>query len=806
MSKQKQELDLRPEIGRVAADFESVAGAFRDGGARRSRDAGITHANLSLLLPYHLIEGFPFRGDLEAARVMALANAFGAAHFLAQDRVLDGAEDPTPARCELSDVCMGRFVRGYAELFPADSVFWRMFDRYIGEYFQSLRWERDVLWGVGGIDAVGDDALCATLRMLGRKMSPLKATVAGVALLSGSPGLVKAGERIVEAFHAGYQLEDDLSDLADDAASGRWSSALRLVALGAGVRELPAGLEAEAILRLAVATGAHRRVAELTSAQYSDALALARELELGSLASYLHRLIGASSRFHAWASRRTTILLAAGDGHGIGIAPPFHSPLVPGEMDGVRAGPALHAAPFATPTDLHLFSVAGRSFLIDVGSGLFFEADDVARDVSACLRSGSPEAGLDVVRMDHGSEAVDAALGELALLASPAPPPEPGRGSDTSGACRPGIVSLALNVTSGCNLSCDYCYLNSDESGSPASMDEEIALRAIELLIEESSGEEEISLVFFGGEPLLESGLILATAARARERAGEVGRRLTLHLTTNGTLLTRGVAAALRDLEVNVLVSIDGSPGQHDRHRKFRRGAGSYEKVASNLSCLPGEMNVSARVTVTPGSERLVDTVSHLRALGFRTVHLAAVSGAALSAEFQRWLLAELGELAAWELDASRKGAQPSVGNFARVLLALGTGRPRSLACGAGARYLCVAPDGTLYLCHRFAGRPAFAVGDVRGGVNGTAIERRLSELRRETCVCESCWARSLCGGPCLHDLDVAGPGAVPDASRCSVTKRTLELSMWLYASLPPEVRRHLGRGTGERTSRSGRR
>ncbi len=605
----------------MAADFESVTDALRDGGARRTRDAGITHANLSLLLPYHLIEGFPFRGDLEAARVMSRANAFGAAHFLAQDRVLDGAEDPTPARCELSDVCMGRFVRGYAELFPADSGFWMMFDRYIGEYFQSLRWEREVLWGVGGIDAVGDDALPATLRMLGRKMSPLKATVAGVALLSGSPGLVEAGERIVEAFHAGYQLEDDLSDLAEDAASGRWSSVLRLVALGAGVRELPAGLEPEAILRLTVATGAHRRVAELTSAQYSDALALAREMELGSLASYLCRLIDASARFHAWAGRRMTILLAAGDGHGIGIGivPASHSPLVPGETDGVRAGPALHAAPFVAPTDLHLFSVGDGSFLIDGSSGLFFETDDVARDVLACLRSGSPEVGLDVVRMDHGSEAVDAALGELALLASPGPPLEPGRASGTSGACRPGIVSLALNITSGCNLSCDYCYLNSDEPGAPASMDEETALRAIELLLDESSGEEEISLVFFGGEPLLESGLILATAARARERAGEVGRRLTLHLTTNGTLLTRDVAAALRDLDVNVLISIDGSAGQHDRHRKFRGGAGSYEKVASNLSCLPGDMNVSARVTVTPGSERLVDTVSHLRALGFRT-------------------------------------------------------------------------------------------------------------------------------------------------------------------------------------------
>jgi uncharacterized protein len=792
MFRQVREFDLSSEIRRVATDFESVAGPLRQGGARRSGDAGISRDNLSLLLPYHLMQGFPFRGDLDAARAMSRANAFGAAHFIAQDRVLDGVEDPTPALCELCDVCMVRFVRGYAELFPKDSPFWNMFDRYIGEYFRSLRWEREVLWGGAGSDAVRSEELPGTLVLLGRKMSPLKATVAAVAVLSGSPQLVETGERIVEAFHAAYQLADDLSDLADDAASGRWSTALRLVALAAGVQEVPAVLGADGILQLAVACGAYGTIAELTSAQYSVALALARELDLESLASHLIRLRDASSVFHAWAGRRATILLAAGDAGETGGALDFRRLVQPEAEDHMGAFSESSPSPVALPENLHAFSVAERNFVVDGSSGLFFESDAVASDIFACFRAASPEAALDVARMDHGSEAVEEALGEIALLASPLPP-WPRHPLGAGGACRPPVVSLALNVTSGCNLSCDYCYLSSDEPRPVEFMGRETALRAIDLLIEESSGEEGISLVFFGGEPLLQSELVLATSSMARERARECGRRLALHLTTNGTLLTRGVATSLRDLGVSILVSIDGAPGQHDRHRKFRDGSGSYEKVASNLSRLPGEMNASARVTVTPGSERLVDTVSHLKTLGFRTVHLAAVSGEALSGEFERWLLAEMEELAAWELDAARSGAHLSVGNFTRVLPAIGTGRLRSLACGAGVRYLCVAPDGALYVCHRFTGRDAFAVGDVRSGVDGAAIVRRLSGLRAGARACERCWARSLCGGPCLYDMDVAGP--FPEASRCAVTRRTLELSMWLYSSLPDAARRSIGRG-----------
>jgi len=104
-----------------------------------------------------------------------------------------------------------------------------------------------------------------------------------------------------------------------------------------------------------------------------------------------------------------------------------------------------------------------------------------------------------------------------------------------------------------------------------------------------------------------------------------------------------------------------------------------------------------------------------------------------------------------------------------------------------------LAPDGTLYLCHRFAGDARFAVGSAFAGVDRSAVARLLKTLRRDTVECSACWARFLCGGPCLHDLCAGAGEGRPDPMRCELLKRVYELAMWMYASLSPDARRALG-------------
>jgi radical SAM protein with 4Fe4S-binding SPASM domain len=178
---------------------------------------------------------------------------------------------------------------------------------------------------------------------------------------------------------------------------------------------------------------------------------------------------------------------------------------------------------------------------------------------------------------------------------------------------------------------------------------------------------------------------------------------------------------------------------------------------------------------------------------------------------FANRLVSEYEELARDELGRMKAGKRPRVGNFLEAMASLESGRVRSLPCGAGSRYLSVSADGGLFLCHRFGGDAAHAVGDVSDGIDRRKVRSllgRFGALRRR---CESCWARWLCGGPCYYDLKAGSSLSTgPGASRCVVRARILELAMWLYASLPPSDReRVIGSGSAggrerPRTDRDG--
>ncbi len=171
-------------------------------------------------------------------------------------------------------------------------------------------------------------------------------------------------------------------------------------------------------------------------------------------------------------------------------------------------------------------------------------------------------------------------------------------------------------------------------------MSEDVAFRALDVLFNESLGAPRLSVVFFGGEPLLQVGLIEAVARRAADRAAAEGRSVSFHVTTNGTLLTPDVASRLAAFNVAVLVSIDGDRAGHDAHRRFLDGTGSYDAIASNVARFPPGFTAGARATVTEASPSLLDLTGHLTGLGFTTVHLSPVSGSPLPSAFATRLCA----------------------------------------------------------------------------------------------------------------------------------------------------------------------
>ncbi|MDD5067162.1 MAG: radical SAM protein [bacterium] len=119
---------------------------------------------------------------------------------------------------------------------------------------------------------------------------------------------------------------------------------------------------------------------------------------------------------------------------------------------------------------------------------------------------------------------------------------------------------LILLATHDCTLRCGYCRVKKFR----AAMSTRVLYRAIDLLFR--FNRKKVQLQFFGGEPLLEFGLIKKGTAYAEKQAKRIGKQVDLILTTNGTLLDGEKRAFLK--EHNFLVECSLDPEKIRHHKK----------------------------------------------------------------------------------------------------------------------------------------------------------------------------------------------------------------------------------------------
>jgi len=115
-------------------------------------------------------------------------------------------------------------------------------------------------------------------------------------------------------------------------------------------------------------------------------------------------------------------------------------------------------------------------------------------------------------------------------------------------------------------------------------MREAIQESVVKLIERRSSELNQLSLNWFGGEPLLGLSVIRNIGTKSFELAKKHGYQLTGSMTTNGYLLD---AKTLRELvAINhdfYQISLDGWQEGHDKTRKRADGKGTFDKIWRNL-------------------------------------------------------------------------------------------------------------------------------------------------------------------------------------------------------------------------------
>lgn len=172
-------------------------------------------------------------------------------------------------------------------------------------------------------------------------------------------------------------------------------------------------------------------------------------------------------------------------------------------------------------------------------------------------------------------------------------------------------VDLTICPTMGCNFDCPYCYEDHTAGRMSASVQDDVVALAGRML--DASGAKDMSVTWFGGEPLLAPDIIESLSGRLMALVEERGGTYSADIVTNGYLLTQEVVDMLDRCKVSkAQITIDGLGPTHDATRHLVGGGPTFERITSNLRELKTPFVVNVRNNVHEGNKAERDGVREL--------------------------------------------------------------------------------------------------------------------------------------------------------------------------------------------------
>jgi len=371
--------------------------------------------------------------------------------------------------------------------------------------------------------------------------------------------------------------------------------------------------------------------------------------------------------------------------------------------------------------------------------------------------------------------------------------------------------TVTLQVTQQCNLRCHYCAYSGNYDNrvhENRDMELETALKAIDLVIDNSSDSPKIDIGFYGGEPLLKFELIKKCVKYAKTIAE--GKKIVFRMTTNGTLLSGDRAEFLVENDFNLLISIDGPKEHHDKNRIFiNSDLGSYDVIMNNIEELTRKYpeyvsrNIAFNAVLDGETEfkcaheffSSYDTIKDF------SVNFSFVSGDYTTKEipyddifdiqykYERFkvYLNKLGKLS---LGKTLKIFQDEFINtkdqiadrkkFEQIFNVEHPGGP----CVPCIRKMFVSVDGTIYPCERVSELSVpMQLGHVKDGVIDIAKAiLSIGKITEKQCI--NCWAYRYCIQCAAGADDLESLSPTIRLSKCDGIKRTVENEFKTFCSL----------------------
>jgi len=274
-------------------------------------------------------------------------------------------------------------------------------------------------------------------------------------------------------------------------------------------------------------------------------------------------------------------------------------------------------------------------------------------------------------------------------------------------------------------------------------MSKDVALAAVDFAMQ---SKRPTGLLFYGGEPLLERGLIYDIVTNTQSIKKTTGHIFYYKMTTNGILLDEEFLKFAADINLAIGFSHDG-PAQDDC-RVLPNGDGTAALLAGKIPLLlkyqPYAIGMSVMDITTV--KKAAATVKFLYERGFKYITINVNYDAPWTKSTFAALQEEYKKMADMYIKWTRAEEKFYLSPFDQKILSHLKGEKYNADRRKMAQnQLSVALDGRLFSSSRYIDNPAFAIGDVFNGIDTDKQQYLIEKGALPPKPCQECAILSRC-------------------------------------------------------------
>lgn len=309
-------------------------------------------------------------------------------------------------------------------------------------------------------------------------------------------------------------------------------------------------------------------------------------------------------------------------------------------------------------------------------------------------------------------------------------------------------LHLIIATTLDCQLRCVYCY----EEHPSVYMKDSVKNDIYRLVDRYASGGKNISVVWYGGEPLLDFESIKTMSEEFIKTCDRYGVSYSASMISNGYGLDDDKISKLKELHIlSIQITIDGMKKIHESRRPMSDGSESFDRIISNVLHLYNDSDTEVHLRINVDKENIssaYELVDYCAQLGLKDIDL----NLGMMKEFgcdhncsgcsnRLYSMKEFGEeFVRFKDHLENKGFLHAIEKMQPEY------KVNSCTLDAPDAYV-IDPQGYVYKCISKVGQKEFSIGNVSDGFDNNA-HRAVDPFSFKTC--SDCRYFPICKGGCL--------------------------------------------------------